>query len=164
MKKISLTKGKFALVDDADFEYLNQWKWCASKSRKSKTFYAMRNARENGKNVGYRMHSVLMQTPKGMKTDHRNGDGLDNRRENLRVCNHANNLMNQSKRIDNKSGYKGVRFFPRSRSKTNPWRAEIRFEGKTRHLGLFPSLIAAAEAYDKSAKELFGDFAKLNLA
>jgi len=94
MKEIQLTQNKVALVDDEDFEYLNQFKWCAAKL--SGIFYAVRNAPRDGKRYMYFMHRVIMQTPDGMQTDHKSGETLDNRRCNLRVCSVMQNGHNSN--------------------------------------------------------------------
>ena len=85
MKYIPLTQGKFAIVDDDMYEYLNQWKWCLRK-KSERSFYAGRNDWENKKNHIVTMQQLIMNPPKGMVIDHINGNGLDNRRCNLRIC------------------------------------------------------------------------------
>ena len=155
MKEIPLSKGKVAIVDNEDFEWLNQWKWhCLSPG------YAARHNRIcewHGKRKMVLMHREVLHTPEGMCTDHINGDKLDNRHENLRICDHSKNGANAKAR-NGKSGYRGV-CWHKQRKK---WTASIRFNYKTNYLGLFVNLIDAAKAYDKKAKELFGEFANLN--
>lgn len=151
MRTIKLTQGKVALVDDGDYEYLNQWKWCAVYF--GKNWYA---ERKNNLGITIRMHKLIMNTPKGMVTDHIDHDGLNNQRENLRVCTHKQNMMNNRIRNDNKSGYKGVCW---SQGK---WKVEIMKDQKHIHIGMFDDKILAAQAYDNKAKELFGEFAVLN--
>jgi len=90
MKKIKLSQGKHALVDSEDFEYLSQWKWCAEKRRH--TFYAVRSQWIGGKTKKTSMHRLLARTPRGMDTDHLNGNGLDNRKANLRSATRKENL------------------------------------------------------------------------
>lgn len=145
MKKIPLTQGEFALVDDDMFAYLSQWKWYLSD-----TGYAERKP-VSGKVI---MHRDIMGNPKGKQIDHINGNRLDNRRENLRVCNRSQNAMNTEKRSTNKSGYKGVSLD----GKSGKWVAHIR----NTYVGGFHDIVEAARAYDAKARELFGDFAKLN--
>jgi hypothetical protein len=161
MRKIFLTRGKVALVDDEDFEWLSQWKW--SVETHAKTFYALRSiylGRENSKAkmTLVRMHRVIMGMPVNKEVDHKDGDGLNNQRDNLRVCTHSQNLSNRGKDKDNTSGYKGV-WFDKNRGK---WSADLHFKGRTVHLGRFTSVIEAAKAYDKAALKYFGEFARLN--
>ena len=152
-KSITLTQGKSVLVDDEDFEKLNQHKWYYHQG------YAFRKAGPRIFQVSIFMHREIMQTPDGMETDHINGDSLDNRRENLRICTHAENLRNRKMNSGNKSGYKGVYWF----SQRGKWRAAITLNGKNVHLGLFTDPADAAKAYDKAAQEHFGEFARTNL-
>lgn len=157
MKEIPLTQGKVALVDDEDYEYLNQFKWFAHNQRGC--WYAKRNDRSSkGKRVMVAMHRLLLSVPLGFVTDHANGNGLDNRRGNLRVATYSGNARNSKKRAINKSGYKGVVFHKAARQ----WVAAISAGDKTYHLGLFRTALDAAHAYDFKARELFGDFARLN--
>jgi hypothetical protein len=140
-KQIELTQGKFTTVDDEDFEYLSQWKWYATKN--SKTWYAYR-----GKNIA--MHREIVSCPQDMIIDHKDRDGLNNTKTNLRVCHKSDNTKNTSP--FSKSGYKGVAFNGSS------YVAHI----NGRHLGSFGSPEDAAKAYDIAAQEEFGEFAYLN--
>lgn len=130
MKRIALTQGKSAIVDDADFEWLSQWKWHAERSLN--TWYAVRNVRlKNGKRRTARIHAIIMRTPAGMETDHRNGNGLDNRRKNLRIVTHAVNLQNRPRANTNsKSGALGI-----NPERNGKWRATYR----RKFLGYFPT-------------------------
>lgn len=152
MAIIPLSKGKHAIVDDADFEYLSQWKWMCSS-----TGYAVRHRTINKKTITIRMHRELIDVPDGMFADHVNGNRLDNRRANLRVCTHAQNQHNY-RSTKNMWGYKGVA----ARIKGKSWHARIKVNGKTVHLGHFDSIIAAARAYNDAALHYFGEFACLN--
>ena len=155
MKEIKLSQNKVALVDDEDFEYLNQFKWYALK--KSNTYYAVRNIRlANGKQTSIRMHRVILNVPKGMETDHKNQNGLDNQRENLRICTRQENAMNGSSHKDSSSKFKGVSWYDRK------WHSQIEYKGVSKHLGGFLLENEAALSYNKKAIELFGEFAKLN--
>lgn len=147
-KSITLTKGKFALVDDEDFEKLNKHKWCFDGQ------YAQR--RENKKAM--RMHRVILDVPDGMMVDHIDGNKLNNQKTNLRICTNAENTMNRQKGFG-VSRYKGVALH----KKTGKFRAYIRGHGKQVHLGLFEVEEDAARAYDEAAKKYFGEFAKVNL-
>jgi len=154
MKEIQLTQGKVAIIDDEDLEKVYQYKWCACKG--GKTFYAQRNIKINGKYTMVSMHRFIMDYPIGLQVDHINHNGLDNRKENLRVCNAAQNQWNQKSRTDNASGFRGVSLFGKK------WRAHIRISSKKIYLGSFNAKEEAAFAYDKKAVELFGEFACLN--
>lgn len=104
------------------------------------------------------MHRAIMRTPQGKQIDHRNHDGLDNRRCNLRECSHIENMRNQLPQKTGTSRYKGVHW-EKERGK---WRAQIKHTCKQMRLGRYASEKDAAKAYDKKAKELFGEFAYLN--
>lgn len=155
MKTIPLTQGKVALCDDADFEWLSQWKWCAYRQRSR--WYACRHTPlPNGRRNLTGMHSLILETPKGMDTDHIDNDGLNNQRTNLRVCTRAQNLRNQKKRAS--VLFKGVHFIEHQ----NKWVASITVNRKRLHLGHFDSAIEAAREYDLAANHYFGEFAKTN--
>lgn len=154
-KRIKLTQGLFALVSPEDFDELNQYKWYASKSRGR--FYALRKLkRVPGKRPSEFMHRRILNPAPGEHCDHINGDGLDNRRSNLRIANRSQNQMNRGMQKNNTSGFKGVT------SSGNRWCAYIRCGGVSRNLGMFDSPEEAARAYDRRALELHGEFAKLN--
>lgn len=153
MKKIPLSRGKAALVDDADYDWLNQWKWtyCARKN----TGYAYRNVYANSQYVErIYMHRAILMPLEDMETDHINGDGLDNRRSNLRSCTHTQNVGNSRKQEGMTSQYKGV-CWDRS---YGYWMGQI--GGK--HLGSFESEEEAAIAYNQAARKRYGAYARLN--
>lgn len=155
MKTILLTQGKVAFVDDEDFERLNAFKWTAAKRRD--TFYAVRQAsRVNfGPQRMVLMHREIMSAPNNIHVDHENGDGLDNRKENLRLASRRQNMQNRRKRI---VGFKGV-YLDRRRDR---WYSEIRTENGKKFLGSFKSALEAARAYDAAAIKIFGEFARPN--
>lgn len=163
MKEIPLTQGKVALVDAADFDWLNQWKWCALASRtKNGLFYAVRNPPKiNGKRIEplIRMHRVILGLACG---DPREGDHkeptatLDNRRSNLRVASSSQNSRNTRLGRRNTSGFKGVCFIP----KYHKWQAAIRVNKRSMYLGQFNTAAAAAEAYAEAARFYYGEFAR----
>lgn len=163
IKKIPLTKGYVALVDDDDYEYLMQWKWHADVRLKKNhvNVYAKRNepskyiARNNRQKCVF-MHRFINKTPLGIVTDHINGNGLDNRKENLRIANLNQNARNQKIRRICSSQYKGV-----CRRKYS-WQANIVVNRKQIYLGSFSSEINSAIAYNKAAIIFHGDFANLN--
>ena len=152
MKVIELTQYKFALVDDADYDALAAVKWCAQKD--GHTTYAVRNS--EGRTV--LMHRVITAAPQGVQVDHINGDGLDNRRDNLRLCTHAENLRNQRVK-PHSSKYKGVYWDARD----GKWQAQIRIDGRKKNLGYFTSELDAGRAYDEAAVKYFGEFARKNV-
>lgn len=156
MKEIQLTHGKVAIVDDDDFSELSKFKWRTQKGYK--TLYAVRWGRDNGSQHMVFMHRVILNAPDGMEVDHKDGNGLNNMRENIRVASHAQNQANMSKHVDNKSGYKGVAWHRQN----GKWRAEIRVKDQRIHLGLFDDPSDAACAYDDAAREMLGEFARLN--
>ena len=157
-KLISLTQDKFAIVDETDFEQLNGFRWYV-KIHKN-TCYACRQI-QISKNHQYtvRMHHQIMgKPPKGFEIDHKNGNGLDNRRCNLRLCTRKENAINGRSHKDSKSKYKGVSWYRRGAK----WHAQICPSGKKIHLGYFDSEIEAAKAYDQAARKYFGAFANPN--
>lgn len=169
MKKIFLYKGRgvkrcqsdiFALVDDEDFEFLNQWKWgCTTKQ--GNTYYACRSVRIDGKLITYFMHRVIMGLQKSDKrvVDHKDRNGLNCQRVNIRICTQSQNNMNKTKVTKITSSiYKGVLF----RKDTKKWSACIKQNQKTIAIGCFDKEIDAAIAYNLKAKEMFGSYALLN--
>jgi hypothetical protein len=159
MKKIPLKQGKYALVDDADYEWLKQYKWAAYKG--VRTYYAGRNEKDGtGKFRFINMHRAIMKTPKGLETDHIDGDGLNNQRSNLRVCTAAQNQHNRSPHKNCSSRYKGVSW----KKSGKKWVVRIHCNYQSKHVGVFADEVEAARAYDKAAKEAFGEFARLNFS
>lgn len=152
MKEISITKNKVALVDDADFPSVSCHRWHQKKSKN--ITYA--RALFNGHRVS--MHRFILIVPKNLVVDHINGNGLDNRRSNLRICTQSQNMMNQKRHHDSKSSYKGIWF---SRD-TKKWGVRIKAYGKRHYAGLFGTAVEAAKVYDFLASQFFGSYANLN--
>ncbi len=148
MKQIPLTRGKFAIVDDEDFEFLNQWKWHYSVDIKKG------NGRAANRDRKY-MHRILLNPPDKQMIDHKNGNSLDNRRQNLRFCTVSQNMMNSKPPKNSKSGIKGVSWHDRSKK----WLTKIKYNGKFIHIGLFDNKEIAGEFYKAASLDLFGEFA-----
>ena len=165
MKEIKLTKGKVALVDDEDFEYLNQWKWYCQENRyKHDTlYYAVRSKTINKHRCLIMMHRVIMETSNELEVDHIDHNGLNNQKSNLRNCTHSQNHMNKVSK--GKSRYLGVCFYIQKRKLRGDRlliRANIVINKKFISLGYFKTEKAAARAYDRCAKKYHGEYANLN--
>lgn len=151
-KYIKLTQGKFTLVDNSDFEFLNSFKW------QYRHGYASRCAVIDGDvNWNIQMHNQIMLPSDILVVDHINRDPLDNRRMNLRIVSSVSNRYNSRRKIGS-SKYKGVFLVKRN----NKWRSQIMKDKKKIHLGYFTTEDQAAIAYNASAKVLFGECAFLN--
>lgn len=157
-KEIPLSQGLVAIVDDEDFEWLNQWKWSASKQGKrpeTTKYRAIRVVTKNGKQRPILMHRALLGARREDIVDHINGNPLDNRRENLRICTQQQNMFNGSAHVDGMtSEFKGV-CWDKDRRK---WR--VAFQGK--YVGIFDNELVAAASYDEVALVHAGPYAKLN--
>lgn len=164
-KTISLTKGKFAVVDDEDFEWLNEMRWQVHD--KSKNNYALgKKWLSHTKGITLAMHREIMKKHgfdvEGMEVDHINGDGLDNRKENLRVCKHSENMKNINKNKGELMGNKGVTLVSGHYDLKKPWRTKFTKDYKTIHVGYFATKEEAVIAYNWAVKENFGEFANMN--
>jgi hypothetical protein len=162
MIEIPLTKGKVALIDDEDSARVMAHKWTAMFVPKSNKWYARRNTvrRENGRKCqqSILLHRFIIDAPPHLQVDHINNDGLDNRRSNLRFASNAQNHANMKMSTKNKSGFKGVCWLKERRR----WLASITVNQTTHYLGHFKDPLDAARAYDAKARELCGEFARLN--
>lgn len=152
MKKLKLSQGKYAIVDDIFYDYLNQWKWYFSGR------YAVRTPHKQRGGKVIRMHRVITKAHEGVEVDHINGNKLDNRLTNLRLCTHKENGKNAKLSKRNTSGYKGV-----SRASPNRWVARIRVDGELIILGHYENIKEAARAYNEGALRYHGRFARLNI-
>lgn len=160
MKEIPLANGRgIAIVDDEDYDRLTQWSWYAQSHRR--TVYAVREERINGRRRHRFMHSAILPPEGDRYPDHINGNGLDNRRCNLRLGTTTQNNQNAQKRRDAvHSHYKGVG--RDLRNNTKPWKAEIKANNRRIWIGTFSTELEAALAYDEAAKQYHGEFARLN--
>lgn len=160
---------KFALVDDEDYDYLMQFNWCAIKG--GHTFYATTTIKQpDGRRMMTQMHRLILKvTDKKIFIDHKDHNGINNQRSNIRICNYALNNCNKIAQISSTSKYLGVSWHPYKRKRKDGsylhygyWEAVLG-KGKIQYrLGLFKDEILAAKAYDAKAKEIHGEFANLN--
>ncbi len=147
---VPLTQGYIAFVSPEDFERVNAYRWCASFARGK--IYAKRGTSVNGRNKTIRMHRFILGVPDGAEVDHVDGDGLNNRRRNLREATHRQNIANTGKRQRNRSGYKGV----------SPMGSGWSAYSQRRFLGTYDTAEEAARAHDTAERRAFGEFARLN--
>ncbi len=159
--EILLTKGYMALIDTADLPLVSG-KWHAIVNPNTgKVYAAQEPGRENGRRIGrvvFMHRAILGITDPDTKVDHRDSDGLNNVRDNLRIATNSQNGCNRGVGGSNTSGFKGVSFH----AHRGKWHAEIMIDGKATRLGYFETATEAAVAYDKAATELHGEFARLN--
>ena len=153
VRRIKLSWGKWAIVDADDYERVSMYRWLAVED--GRCWYA-KTLRRDGMRIS--MHRLILDAPKGLFVDHIDHDGLNNRKSNLRLCTRKQNRRNRRPKPGCTSKYKGVHWC----KGRNKFRANIYLNKKAIHLGYFHDEIAAAKAYDKKAKELFGEFAYLN--
>lgn len=153
MKAIPLTQGLATIVDDEDYDWLARWKWCAHKD--GHTYYAQRGKWVDGRVVILSMHRLILDLGPDDMCDHKNRDGLDNRKENLRLCTKSQNGANRIS--TSRHGYKGVHL-----RQGKYWSAQIKVNRETVLLGSYKTCEEAALAYNKAAQQYFGEFARLN--
>lgn len=156
MIKIPLTQNKVALIDDEDFAIVSLFKWCATKN--SGIFYAVTHVEINNKQTTILMHRLILNSKPDEHTDHADLNGLNNQKCNLRKCTNSQNHMNRKSHKNTSSIYKGVSWHKRKEK----WLSQIRINYKLIYLGYFNNEVDGAKAYDLKAKELFGEFARLN--
>lgn len=154
MMTLTLGNGMQVRYDDQDHEKVAALGWYAVLQ--GRVWYAHSTCA-----VPKKIHRYITDAPDGVLVDHRDGDGLNNCRSNLRVCTRAQNAWNANAHADSTSGFKGVTY-DKSNKTRNPWRANICKDGVRYRLGRFPTAEAASVAYNEAAKKLFGEFARLN--
>jgi len=164
MKELQLSQGYKCQVSDGDC-WVSQYKWRAHVKRRVdgtiKKVYAIRTVRVNGKNTTQLMHRLILgMTDPAIEIDHKDRDGLNNQRQNLRQATTQQNQRNQGLDKSNTSGFKGVSWH----SHHKKWDANIRVDNRLLHLGRFVDPIKAARAYDVAAVKHFGEFAYCNFA
>lgn len=160
MIELKLTQNKTSLIDDDDWELVSKYKWHALC--KEGRWYARTKLRINGKWIGLEMQKLIMGVPIGSPrndlVDHRDGDGLNNRKENLRRCTKSQNMMNRGRQANNKTGFKGVFWDKREQR----FAAKICTDKKTVFLGQFKDVEQAACAYNIAALKHHGEFSYQN--
>jgi hypothetical protein len=147
MRKIKLTQGKFALVDNEDYKFLNQWKWYAAK--RLSTYYAARSRKvheiiNNSESRQVYMHKLIMNTPNNMDTEHINRNGLDNRKSNLKILSHRENMFNMERNSRLIGAHKAGKYFM----------SKMQINGKNIYLGIFKTAEKAHEVYMKKLNEI----------
>jgi hypothetical protein len=149
MKKIKLTNGDYAIVDNNDYLFLNSYTWTCLQSKGNRTKYAQSRMGIKNESMIY-MHRFILDAKKNQIIDHKNRNGLDNRRKNLRFCTASENQWNKSLYSKNVSGYTGVSWHKNGEK----WQARISAHNKTYFLGLFTDKKEAVLAYKNKSKEL----------
>jgi hypothetical protein len=142
-----------AVVDEEDYAFLSQWTWYPYV--RSNGVYVGRRVRDNGRQKTIYLHRLLLNAPKGIEVDHINGNPLDNRKSNIRLCTRSQNNQN-IKKTKGKIPYKGVS------EKRDGYQVSVAKNGKRHWVGSFKTIKEAALAYNKKATELFGEFASVN--
>jgi hypothetical protein len=148
--------GVSVLLDEEDVPHVERFVWSAQVH--PRTTYAQANVWRGGQRTTMTLHRFIARAEDNEHVDHRNGDGLDCRKENLRTCLKFQNNQNARTRVDNTSGFKGVSWYPAGKK----WSAGIMLDGKRRHIGYYATKEDAARAYDVVAQKAFGEFSWLN--
>jgi hypothetical protein len=152
MKEIALSNRGVCLVDDGDYDWISQWSWGSIFNEGIWYACGVINKRRT------LMHRLITDAPNGILVDHKDRNGLNNQRENLRLCTNTQNQWNSKTPITNTSGYKGVCWH----SDTKKYMASISINGKRIYLGYYDNPIDAAKAYDKAAILYRGEYARTN--
>ncbi len=162
MRKIELTQGQFAVIDDDDYDRISSHKWYAKKNNvKCKVvYYAATNITILGKRTTIRMHQfILGSSPNGKEIDHADGNTLNNQKHNLRFCTRTQNLYNAIGSPYSATKHKGITF----NNKSNMYRVRISINGKSTHIGCFKKIEDAICVYNNAALKYHGEFARLNV-
>ena len=157
MRYITASSNFTYIIDDEDYNKVSKLNWF-TLDKNSKYKYAAAKNKPIDYTRNILLHRLVMNAKKGEVVDHINGNVFDNRKNNLRICTRGQNIMNQRLRSNNSSGYKGVYFDKRLRK----WCVRIQTNGIRKYFGFFDNLVNAARCYNKNAKRLHGEFAKLN--
>lgn len=153
MKEIELTQGRVALIDDEDYDIVSLYNWHTRRTTRSDYAATTRC----GKTL--HMHRMVMLAPAGLEVDHINGDGLDNRKSNLRVCTVKENRRNRRPSRGQRRSSSGLKGVQKNGKK---WASYITVDYQKHYLGIFTTKEMAARAYNSAAKKHFGEFARLN--
>jgi hypothetical protein len=156
MREIQLSQGKTTILDDEDYIRVSKYKWHYAEYMPGKGYAKTKNKGEGPALL--RMHRFILGLSGNEKVDHINGDGLDNRKDNLRIVNQSQNMMNTGVRSTNTSGFKGVCYDKR----WSNWLAHVWKDGKQIYIGSFKEKEDAARAYNEAAKKYHGEYARLN--
>jgi len=151
---VPLTQGCTAIIDAEDAALIGQYNWYVQLA--PQTVYAVRNHPEDGRQKQVRMHREIVKTPDGLKADHIDGNGLNNRKSNLRNCTQEQNSRNQRPQTGGTSAYKGV-FWHKASVK---WQAQIGYKYLRKHLGYFDSEQEAHAAYCRASAEIHKEFGR----
>jgi hypothetical protein len=161
MRRVKLTQGYYALVDDEDYQRVMAAGPWHAHVHKNSVYAAHTGPRIRQKQKVLQLHTLILNVHHSIRVDHKDGDGLNNQKENLRVATRAQNAANQRLRSDSTSKYKGV-YEKKIGKNRKRWKAYIRVQGKHVHLGCFATAKQAALAYDAAAVVMFGEFAYTN--
>jgi hypothetical protein len=159
MRQIEVGTGLYILVDDEDYEWVSKCSLYCQRHRSKVRPYVVAYVKKEGKPSYVGVHRLIINAPKGVHVDHKNGNPLDNRKSNLRVCTNSQNSQNSKIRQDSKTGYKGVH-----KTKEGTYRARITYNGKRTYLKRYKDPVDAAKSYDAAARLYFGEFARTNFS
>lgn len=156
---VSLSKGKFAIIDAQDADYINQWKWTYLSSGYAfrRKYLGVVDGKEQSEYI--LMHRLLMDCPEGYEVDHINHNRLDNRKSNLRIVTRAQNTHNAGIRSDNTSGHKNIYWYKAYKK----WMVTVGANGKSHFIGYYDKLDEAVEAKKLAIKRLHGEYANVNI-